>query len=220
MWENQVSTHAATLAAKPSSGWHVWMICRCLTVLPVTAGLVHFVFTPVCGRCGFFSGPGANTWVCQPDTPAFWMLVAVISGMGGKFHTNHVFPVVCIFPRKPTEDTGREARRTVDDRLPQCRRRDGGTSCQGGVAAWPSASRSSLSILPQTRFAVPSGRTETCAHCRDRRNFPDRGPSWSLVPRSRRESSTQQPAVNVAFLPTALPRAGGGCCHQRPLSKR
>lgn len=168
----------------------------------------------------FFSGPGANTWVSQPDTPAFWMLVAVISGMGGKFHTNHVFPVVCIFPRKPTEDTGREARRTVDDRLPQCRRRDGGTSCQGGVAAWPSASRSSLSILPQTRFAVPSGRTETCAHCRDRRNFPDRGPSWSMVPRSRRESSTQQPAVNVAFLPTALPRAGGGCCHQRPLSKR
>lgn len=96
------------LAAKPSSGWHVWMICRCLTGPPCDSWPRPFrIYTRL-----WFSGPGANTLVPTRHipTPAFWMLVVVISGMGKKFHTNHV---VCIFPRKPPR---RRARRGKADR--------------------------------------------------------------------------------------------------------
>lgn len=99
VWENQVSTHAATLAAKPSSGWHVWMICRCLTVLPVTAGLVHFVFTPICGRCRFFRTGCKHTGVPTRHTRILDVGGCHL-GYGGEIPHKPRFPRRLHFPQE------------------------------------------------------------------------------------------------------------------------
>lgn len=170
---------------------------RC-SLLPVVSSISYwhpFVVVVVV----FPGPPGANTWVCQPDTyqhPHFgcWWLSSRVWGRRIPHKPRRLH-----FPQEkpPRRRARREARRTVDDRLLQCRRRDGGTSCQGGGGGQrgPRLHVPAFPFFHRRDFAVPSGRTETCAHCRDRQNFPDRGRHhgvWSRGPGGRVAPSSQR----------------------------